>query len=64
MTLMADGLLTVEEAAEFLGVSRSMLYSLMERGRLVYAKIGRCRRIPKVALVQLANSSLRGGWNP
>lgn len=61
--LVQEGLMTVAEAGRFTGLSRSSLYSLMEEGKLVYAKIGRARRIPRRALVELAASSLRGGWS-
>jgi excisionase family DNA binding protein len=39
-------LLTSEEAARRLGISRSRLYLLMGRGELESVKIGRTRRIP------------------
>lgn len=60
--LVAEGLLSVGEAARFLSLSRSTLYELMESGRLVYVKLGRARRIPRRAVVALATSNLRGGW--
>lgn len=60
--LVADGLMTVPETAAFLGVSRSFLYGLMDRGRLVFVKLGRSRRIPRAAVVELAASGLKGGW--
>ncbi len=59
--LVQDGLVSIGEAAEFLAVSRSTLYELMDQGRLPYAKIGRSRRIPRRALIDLAQLSLRGG---
>ncbi len=59
--LVADGLVSLGEAAEFLGVSRSTLYVLMDNGCLKYCKIGGARRIPRRALVELAERSLRGG---
>ncbi len=59
--LVADGLLTVPEAASFLRLSRSNLYALMERGELRFVKIGRSRRIPRRAVIALAASGLRGG---
>jgi len=60
--LVEDGLLTVEDAAAFLGVKRSFLYSLMSSGRLPFVKIGKARRVPRRALVELAAEHLRGGW--
>ena len=59
--LVEDGLVTVSEAAAFLRLSRSTVYELMNQGILAYAKIGRSRRIPRRALVELAARELRGG---
>ena len=59
--LVEDGLVTVPEAAAFLRLSRSTVYELMNQGVLAYAKIGRSRRIPRRALVELAARELRGG---
>lgn len=61
--LLADGLLTIREAAKFLAVGRSTLYVEMDAGRLAYVKIGRARRIPRRAIVELAASNIRGCWN-
>ena len=60
LDLLRDGLIRVCDAAEFLGLARSTLYQLMERGELPYAKIGRARRIPRRAVVALAARSLVG----
>lgn len=46
-------LATVREAARYLNVSRSLLYNLMDAGRLGYVKIGRCRRVPWEGLERL-----------
>ena len=59
--LVADGLMTVREAAEFLSLSRATLYTLMDRGELPFMKLGRSRRIPRRAVIQLAARALRGG---
>ena len=59
--LIADGPMTVKEAAEFLRLSRSSVYVLMDHGELAFVKLGRSRRIPRRALVELAASGLRGG---
>jgi len=52
----------VKGGAEFLSVSRTTVYGLMETGQLRYVKIGKARRIPRRALVELAAANLRGGW--
>lgn len=60
--LVADGLVGNPEAGEFLSVSRSKLYELMDSGDLPFVKLGRSRRIPRRALVELAAKELRGGY--
>ncbi|OEU95482.1 helix-turn-helix domain-containing protein [Streptomyces oceani] len=59
MTAPADKLLyKPEEAADILGIGRSMLYELMSVGTVEYVKLGRCRRIRRTALEQyVANLS-------
>ena len=59
-SVVADGLMRVGESARFLGIGRSKLYGLMDSGRLQYVKIDTARRIPKAALVKLAESCLVG----
>lgn len=61
--MLADGLCTVAEAGKFLAISRSSLYVEMDAGRLAYVKIGRARRIPRRAIVELAAANIRGCWN-
>lgn len=56
----ALNLLTVQEAALMLTLSRSMVYNLMDRGRLAYVKIGRTRRIPVQEVERLVRESLVG----
>ena len=60
--LVADGLLTVRECAEFLHLSRPKIYELMDAGELCYLKLGRSRRIPRRAVIELAARELRSGW--
>lgn len=60
--LVGAGLLNVEQACEWTGLSRAKLYQLMDKGELPYVKIGRARRIPKQALIEFAAANLRGGW--
>ena len=57
--IVADGLVTVSEAASFLSLSRSTLYTLMDRGDIPFVKLGRSRRIPRRALIELAARELR-----
>lgn len=59
----AKGLFTVLEAARYLSLSRSMIYNLMESGKLRYVKIGSARRIPRDCCRELIESNLIGGWN-
>lgn len=59
--LVSDGLLTIAQAEAFIGLKRSMLYKLMDRGELAYVKIGGARRIPKAALIKLAAENLKVG---
>jgi len=48
--LMDKLLLTPVEAAGVLGVGRSLLYELLQRGELRSVRIGTCRRIPTEAI--------------
>ena len=51
-------LLTIPEAAQVLGVSRSILYQLVQAGEVATIKIGRSRRVPIVALEQYVSARL------
>jgi excisionase family DNA binding protein len=48
--LMAEGLIDASEAAKFLRIGRSKVYEFMASQELPYVKLGKSRRIPKVAL--------------
>jgi excisionase family DNA binding protein len=63
LRLMADGLDTVPAAAKFLGISRTAMYSLMEKGLLDYVKIGKSRRIPHRAVLEFAARNLISSRN-
>jgi excisionase family DNA binding protein len=41
-----EGLARVTEASDYLSLSRSKIYLLMDGGQLGYVKIGKSRRIP------------------
>jgi excisionase family DNA binding protein len=59
--LMVEGLDKIAEAARFLKLSTSSVYNLMTCGRLPYVKIGKARRVPHRAVVELAARSLVRG---
>jgi excisionase family DNA binding protein len=56
----------IEQACDFLGVSRSQLYALMDRGELSYVKLpgtgiaAKSRRIPQAALDSFVQKCLVG----
>jgi excisionase family DNA binding protein len=52
--LCEGGLDRIRDAEDFTRLSRSKLYALMKAGELPYVRIGRCRRIPHRALIELA----------
>jgi excisionase family DNA binding protein len=58
MELVLDGLDRVGEVARFLKLSVSTIYGFMDRGELPYVKIGKARRIPHKAVVELAANGL------
>jgi excisionase family DNA binding protein len=56
---------TVGEAAERLGLGRTLVYRLVLRGTIKSVTVGRCRRVPAQALEafvqeRLAETDLRG----
>lgn len=53
-------LLTIEEAAERLGVGRSTMYGLIKDGEVESVQIGRLRRVPADALPEFL-ARLRSG---
>ena len=58
--IVSEGLMSVRNVARFLGVSRSLVYELMGWGELPWVKLGRARRIPRRAVVDLAARRLIG----
>jgi excisionase family DNA binding protein len=57
-SILDDGLERVTDAARYLGVSRSLIYKLLNAGVLPSAKISNSRRIPIRAVRELAAASL------
>ncbi|MFO0852433.1 MAG: helix-turn-helix domain-containing protein [Gemmataceae bacterium] len=51
--VLADGVLSVEQAQAFCGLSEAELYRRMADGRLAFVRYGRRRLIPKRALIAL-----------
>ena len=51
--------LTIEEAAERLGIGRTLMYSLVASGEVESVQIGRLRRLPTEALTDFV-ARLRG----
>jgi excisionase family DNA binding protein len=47
-------LLTVEEAAEQLGIGRTLAWQLVRSGALGSVRIGKLRRVPAVAVAEFA----------
>jgi len=61
--IVCEGLLSVKQARQFLGIGLSTTYRLMDAGKLRYVKIGRIRRIPKNELIRISAENLQGGWD-
>lgn len=59
--VVADGVLTVKEACDFLKVGKSEVFKLMGSGELRSLKIGKRRLIPKKAAVDLLAKKLATG---
>jgi excisionase family DNA binding protein len=55
----APVLLTPEQAARQLGISRWKLYDLLRQGSLASVRIGSCRRIPTRAIEDLVAQLVR-----
>jgi excisionase family DNA binding protein len=59
-----DGLLlTVEEAARRLRIGRTLVYRLIESGKLESVTVGRLRRVPAECLIEYV-AALRGASKP
>jgi excisionase family DNA binding protein len=56
--LVTEGLQRISDTARFLGVSRSLVYRLINSGVLPTVRIGRSRRIPIRAVRELAATNL------
>ncbi|PXY31115.1 helix-turn-helix domain-containing protein [Prauserella muralis] len=53
-------MLTAEEAAERLGIGRTLIYRLIRHGEIESVRIGRLRRIPATAVHDYATRLING----
>ena len=53
----SERLVDVREATNFLSLSRTKIYGLMDKGELEFVKIGRSRRIAVSALLALIEAN-------
>lgn len=56
---MVNGLLTVEEAAEFMRVSKNTVYRALESGKLKSLRAGRQHRIRREDLEEYMNRAVK-----
>lgn len=54
-------LLTIDQAAARLAMSRPSVYRMMDSGQLAFVKLGRSRRVTLAAVAALVEQSTRGG---
>lgn len=52
---------TVGEVAEYLAISRSKTYQLMDAGTLPFVKLGKSRRIRWCDVIRLVETNIVGG---
>lgn len=53
LRICADGALTVKQAVDFTGISRSVLYEHMGTGEIRVVRVGRRTLLPRSELVRL-----------
>ena len=56
--MMAEGVVSLEEACRFTSLSRAQMYNLMTNGTLPFVQLGRRRTIPRAALVKYLSENL------
>lgn len=66
LTVRADDrlLLTVEEAADRLGIGRSFMFELIRQGQVTSIRVGRLRRVPLEALTEYVAAMRRRAQPP
>jgi excisionase family DNA binding protein len=55
--------LTIDEAADRLGIGRTLMAALVRSGEVESVRIGRLRRIPSDALVEYVRALRRRNWH-
>ncbi len=58
--ILSEGVVSVDEACEFLSVGRTSIYDLMDKQVIPWTKVGGRRRIPRKALRDYLMSGMRG----
>ena len=56
-TLSEDGLLTVQDAAQYLAISKSTLYGWVWQKRIPFVKVGRALRFERAELQELIQAN-------
>jgi len=56
-TLSEDGLLTVQDAAQYLAISKSTLYGWVWQKRIPFVKVGRALRFERAELQKLIQAN-------
>ena len=56
---LSGGLVRVDEAASWLGISRAGVYRLLNDGQLKSIRIGTARLIPRGEIVEFADQKIR-----
>ena len=54
---LADGLVRVKDAAQYLAVSRGHVYRMMNNGQLAWVQLGDARRIAMKSVVDYVNKN-------
>jgi len=58
---LSDRLLTADEVAEYLGISRTLAYKLIAQGHIRHIKIARCIRIAAAEVALFIEAHTAGG---
>jgi len=59
-SISESGYMSIDDVGEFLSVSRSTVYLLLNTGAIPSAKFGRNRRIPRQAVIDFTEQKMNG----